>query len=121
MEGFMNPAVADPAALASGPQAARRASGPSLDLSSSTDLLRLLADPTRVRLLNLLEDGELSVAELVRATRLPQSRVSTHLGKLREGGLVRDRRVGSSSLYALCGSEETRALWERVHQQTADP
>jgi len=109
----MKPAVADPALLAP--------PGASLDLSASTDLLRLLADPTRVRLLNLLEDGELSVAELVRATRLPQSRVSTHLGKLREGGLVRDRRVGSSSLYSISGSEETRALWERVHLQTADP
>ncbi|MHC4732038.1 MAG: ArsR/SmtB family transcription factor, partial [Planctomycetota bacterium] len=68
-------------------------------LAAATDLMRLLGDPTRVRLLSLLAKEELTVAELTQVTRLTQSRVSTHLGKLREAGLVRDRRAGTSSYY----------------------
>ncbi|MGH7162858.1 MAG: ArsR/SmtB family transcription factor, partial [Planctomycetota bacterium] len=68
-------------------------------LDAATDLFRLLSDPTRVRLLALLEREELTVAELTGATRLAQSRVSTHLGKLRDAQLVRDRREGVSSYY----------------------
>ncbi|MFT7462776.1 MAG: SAM-dependent methyltransferase [Pseudohongiellaceae bacterium] len=62
---------------------------------------RLFADPTRLRLLALLSREELSVAELTAATGLTQSRVSTHLGKLREAGLLVLRKVGTSTIYAL--------------------
>ncbi len=72
-----------------------------LDLSSTIDLCKLLGDPTRLRLLRLLADEELTVAELVQVTQLPQPRVSTHLGRLREASLVRDRRDGGSSHYRL--------------------
>jgi SAM-dependent methyltransferase len=54
-----------------------------------------------LRLLGLLAEHELSVSELVAITELAQSRISTHLGKLKDAGLVRDRRVGSSSFYRL--------------------
>jgi ArsR family transcriptional regulator len=70
-------------------------------LATTTELLRLLSDPTRVRLLALLGSEELTVAEITGVTQLGQSRVSTHLGKLREADLVRDRRAGSSTYYAL--------------------
>ena len=60
-----------------------------------------MGDPTRVRLLALLEHEEMTVAELTQVTRLTQSRVSTHLGKLRKAALVTDRRAGSSSYYRL--------------------
>ncbi len=70
-------------------------------LSSITDLCKLLGDPTRLRLLALLIDEELTVAELTAAVELPQPRVSTHLGRLREARLVVDRRVGSSAWYRL--------------------
>ena len=53
-------------------------------LQTTTELLRLLSEPTRVRLLALLGREELTVAELTGVTQLSQSRVSTHLGKLRE-------------------------------------
>jgi ArsR family transcriptional regulator len=72
----------------------------SFDLEYGTQLCRLLSDATRLRLLLLLESFELTVAELTELTGLAQSRVSTHLGKLREQGLVRDQRVGSSALYS---------------------
>ena len=53
-------------------------------LSSAVSTLQLFAEPTRVRLMALLEAEELTVAELVTITELAQSSVSTHLGKLRD-------------------------------------
>ncbi len=70
-----------------------------MDLATASSVLRLLADPTRVRLLALLEREELTVAELAAVLHLAQPRVSTHLAKLKEAGLVRDRRAGVSAYY----------------------
>ena len=91
------------------------------DLTQTVDLLSVLADPTRVRLLALLEDGELTVAELMQITDLPQPRVSTHLRKLKDANLVRDRRDGGSSYYALATmGKPTRDLWRLVHGRCDD-
>jgi ArsR family transcriptional regulator len=70
-------------------------------LQESVDLVSALADPTRVRLLTLLDGHELTVAELTAITELSQSRVSTHLGRLRDAGLLQDRREGSLRYYRL--------------------
>ena len=70
-----------------------------MDLTTASGVLRLLADATRVRLLALLEREELTVAELAAILHLAQPRVSTHLAKLKEAGLVRDRRAGVSAYY----------------------
>jgi len=70
-----------------------------LDLATASGVLRLLADATRVRLLALLEREELTVAELAAILHLAQPRVSTHLAKLKEASLVRDRRAGVSAYY----------------------
>lgn len=91
-----------------------------MDLAATTNLLRLLSDPTRVRLLALLEREELTVAELAAITHLAQPRVSTHLAKLKEADLVRDRRAGVSAYYRFNGElhakEETilRTLREQM-------
>ncbi len=90
-----------------------------MNLEDSTQLCRLFADGTRLRLLLLLEEQALSVAELTRITELAQSRVSTHLGKLREAGLVSDRRSGTSIVYALNtqnAKDSTRELWQTLRQ-----
>lgn len=63
--------------------------------------LRLLADPTRARVLFLLAKGELSVGELQEILGMRQSRISTHLALLRKAGLAEDRRDGKHSYYAL--------------------
>ncbi|WP_376696546.1 ArsR/SmtB family transcription factor [Wenzhouxiangella sp. EGI_FJ10305] len=70
----------------------------------------LLGDATRLRLLALLETEELTVAELARITRLAQPRVSTHLARLREAGLVVDRRDGVSVYYRLGNPEDNPQL-----------
>jgi ArsR family transcriptional regulator len=63
--------------------------------------LRLLGDPTRVRVLLLLEREELSVAELQEILARGQSQISTHLSQLKQAGLVEDRRTGKNIFYRL--------------------
>ncbi|KFN50888.1 ArsR/SmtB family transcription factor [Arenimonas composti] len=95
-----------------------------MDLEAWSSCLKVLADPTRVRLLALLEREELTVAELSAITRLAQPRVSTHLARLKEADLVRDRRAGVSAYYRLNAESldpaETR-LWEALRDSTDDP
>ncbi len=70
-------------------------------MSSTLKSLRALADPTRLRIVALLEKDELSVNELQEVSRLGQSRISTHLGLLAETGLVQSRRDGKRTFYRL--------------------
>jgi ArsR family transcriptional regulator len=93
-----------------------------LDLGSTTALLRLLSDPTRVRLLALLEREELTVAELSAVMRLAQPRVSTHLAKLKEADLVRDRRAGVSAYYRVNTELDVKsaALLHSLHANVND-
>ncbi|HEY6112310.1 MAG TPA: metalloregulator ArsR/SmtB family transcription factor [Chthoniobacterales bacterium] len=68
-------------------------------MTSTLNLLRLLADPTRLRLLLLLEQEELSVAELQEILGMGQSRISSHLAQLKRAGIVADRRAGKNVYY----------------------
>ena len=70
-------------------------------MASIVKSLRLLADETRLRLLLLLQKEELSVVEIQEVLGMGQSRISMHLGQLRQAGLVRDRRAGKNIYYAL--------------------
>lgn len=70
-------------------------------LSQYVGTLNLLCDESRLRLCALLRDREESVSALVRVTGISQSRVSTHLARLREAGFVRDRRDGQHTFYSL--------------------
>lgn len=75
-----------------------------LHLSTMASILKsisLVADPTRVRILLLLKQDELSVAELQEVLSLPQSNISAQLAKLKSAGLVADRRSGKNRLYHL--------------------
>ena len=69
-----------------------------MNLAQHVDTLNLLGDESRIRLCALLRQRELCVNDLVRVTGISQSRVSTHLGRLREAGFVRDRRQGRAVL-----------------------
>ena len=61
--------------------------------------LKLLADPTRLRLLLLLRQEELSVAEIQEILGMGQSRISSHLAQLKAAKLARDRRAGKHIYY----------------------
>jgi ubiquinone/menaquinone biosynthesis C-methylase UbiE/biotin operon repressor len=70
-------------------------------MPSIVKILRVLADPNRLRILLLLRGEELSVAELQEILVMGQSTISTHLSQLKQAGLVEDRRTGKSSLYSI--------------------
>ncbi len=95
-----------------------------MDLQQISQHFRILADSTRLRLLMLLEVEELSVAELAAITQLAQPRVSTHLAKLKEAGLVCDRREGIFVHYRMTAKIDDsglRALWKLLRTNTSDP
>jgi ArsR family transcriptional regulator len=96
----------------------------SLDLQLASHHCRLLSDSTRLRLLWLLDREELSVAELSAITQLAQPRVSTHLAKLKEAGLVNDRRQGVFVYYRMAAripDPSLGAMWEVLRANTEDP
>ncbi|MGD0940384.1 MAG: metalloregulator ArsR/SmtB family transcription factor [Terracidiphilus sp.] len=70
-------------------------------MPSIVKTLRVLADPSRLRILSLLASEELSVAELQEILVMGQSTISTHLSQLKQAKLVEDRRTGKSNLYRL--------------------
>jgi SAM-dependent methyltransferase/biotin operon repressor len=91
-------------------------------LDAHLSLLGALGDATRLRLCALLAVFELTVAELTAVLELGQSKVSTHLARLKEQGLALDRKVATSSYYRLNESgmtPATRKVWDAL-QSTLD-
>lgn len=83
--------------------------------------LESLADPTRLRLLRLLERSELGVAELMDVLQLPQSTVSRHLKVLGDQGWVQSRPHGTTRLYRMATEGRdpgARRLWLLARDQT---
>src|SRR5207248_994677 len=80
-------------------------------MSSTINFLRLIADPTRLRVLLVLEQEELSVAEIQEILGMGQSRISSHLAQLKQAKLVQDRRAGKNIYYALA---DTNPMHEQL-------
>ena len=80
-------------------------------MPSIVKILRVVADPNRLRILLLLKGEELSVAELQEILVMGQSTISTHLSQLKQAGLVEDRRTGKSNLY--------RPTWKQTFAEIA--
>jgi len=85
-------------------------------MPSIVKILRVVADPNRLRILLLLRGEELSVAELQEILVMGQSTISTHLSQLRQAELVEDRRTGKSSLYHLT-TGETEGVLDGILEQ----
>jgi ArsR family transcriptional regulator len=83
-------------------------------MASILKSLRLAADPNRLRLLLLLEQEELSVAELQEILSKGQSQISTHLAQLKQAGLVDDRRTGKNAFYRLKAPTELMELLRKA-------
>jgi len=73
------------------------------------EICKTLASPKRLEILNALEDGEVSVGELVRRLRLRKANVSQHLAVLRSRGVVSARREGLSVFYRVANPKIIRA------------
>lgn len=80
---------------------------------------QLLADPTRVRIVELLLEGEKNVTELVEALAAPQGRVSAHLACLKWCGFVQTRREGKFVYYRIVDGR-VRQLVHLAHLLLAD-
>ncbi|HUI25420.1 MAG TPA: metalloregulator ArsR/SmtB family transcription factor, partial [Candidatus Kryptonia bacterium] len=84
--------------------------------------MNALADVTRARTLRLVEQQELTVADLCAVLQLPQSTVSRHLKLLADDGWVAVRPEGTSRLYRMDGDDldpAARRLWQLIREQTA--
>src|SRR5436309_327929 len=82
-------------------------------MASIVKSLRLLADETRLRLLLLLQQEELSVVEIQEILGMGQSRISSHLAQLKQAKLVGDRRAGKNIYYRLAGANP---MHEQLHE-----
>jgi ArsR family transcriptional regulator, arsenate/arsenite/antimonite-responsive transcriptional repressor len=69
------------------------------------NILKALSDETRLRILKLLERGELCVCEIVAAFDMSQPKVSFHLGVLKSAGLLKDRKEGKWMHYRIDDSD----------------
>src|SRR4051794_19940615 len=85
-------------------------------MPSTINFLRLIADPTRLRLLLLLEEEELSVAELQEILGMGQSRISSHLAQLKRADAVDDRRAGKNVYYGPAKNRQANGAHARVHE-----
>ena len=83
-------------------------------ISDVDALFRGFADPTRIRILNLLVAGEMCVCDLVELLDLPQPAVSRHLAYLRDSGLVENRRTSNYAYYRLTDARN------HIHQNLID-
>jgi len=69
------------------------------------NIFKALSDKTRLRILKLLEHGELCVCDIVAALDMIQPKVSFHLGVLKEAGLIKDRKQGKWTHYSIDSSD----------------
>lgn len=88
-------------------------------MQSIINSFSVLADATRVRIMLLLLRGELSVAELQLAMGMGQSRISTNLSKLKQAGLVRDRRCGKSIFYGPA-VDDGSMVWRHLREMIGE-
>jgi ArsR family transcriptional regulator len=80
------------------------------ELTALAALFKALSEQTRLRILKLLEAGELCVCDITAALGMSQPKVSFHLGVLREAGLVKDRKQGKWTHYRISDDEMFRRL-----------
>jgi ubiquinone/menaquinone biosynthesis C-methylase UbiE len=85
-------------------------------LHDASRLLKALGDETRLRILNLLSEEELSGTDLMEILNMGQSRISTHLGLLREVRLVGDRRAGRRSYFSIVAGAP-REIWRDIRKR----
>jgi ArsR family transcriptional regulator len=81
-------------------------------MERTSEIIKALSDPTRLRIVSLLRHGELCVCDLTEALQVPQSTVSRHLSSLKNAGWVRGRRSGKWMHYLL--RKDTPSLQTRI-------
>ncbi len=92
-----------------------------IGLTGASRLLKALGDETRLRILNLLSNEELSGTDLMEILNMGQSRISTHLNLLKEVALVNDRRVGRRTHFELAPGPSAGLVQEALAQGGKSP
>ncbi len=73
----------------------------------------VLAEPSRLRIMYALCDGEKSVSEVIEFSKSSQANVSRHLGTLHQAGILARRKVGTTVYYSIC-DDATLEICQRV-------
>jgi ubiquinone/menaquinone biosynthesis C-methylase UbiE len=87
-----------------------------IGLNGTSRLLRALADETRMRILHLLAQEELSGTDLMEILNMGQSRISTHLALLKEVELVQDRKAGRRTFFSIAPGPAS-GFWEGIQRE----
>ena len=74
------------------------------------EMCKVFTNPTRIEILNLLRDKEMSVTEIIRKTKLSQANISQHLSIMKSKGIVTSRRDGKSVFYRLTNPKIIKAF-----------
>jgi ArsR family transcriptional regulator len=87
------------------------------------NIFKALSDETRLRILKLLEHGELCVCNIVASLDMIQPKVSFHLGVLKDAGLIKDRKQGKWIHYSIDDSDMFRrflllSIFERITNES---
>ena len=79
-------------------------------MNELTTVFKALSDETRLRIIKLLEQGELCVCDITAALDMVQPKVSFHLSALKDAGLIKDRKQGKWIHYSLNGQDLFRRM-----------
>ena len=74
------------------------------------EICKIFSKPTRLEILNLLRDGEMSVTELIEKTKLSQANISQHLSIMKSKGIVISDRKGKNIYYKLSNPKIVKAF-----------
>jgi ArsR family transcriptional regulator len=92
-------------------------------MNELTNIFKALSDETRLRILKLLQEGELCVCDIVAALDLIQPKVSFHLNVLKEAGFIKDRKQGRWIHYRIDDADMFKrilllSVFERTTEKT---
>ena len=79
------------------------------------DVLKALSDETRLRIINLLYEGELCVCDVMEVLQISQAKASRHLIYLKNAGLAKDRKVAQWAYYSLSKEESLKFIDSLVY------
>ncbi|MGB8001569.1 MAG: metalloregulator ArsR/SmtB family transcription factor [Anaerobacillus sp.] len=85
-----------------------------IEIDKAAAVLKLLGDKTRLTIMGLLKSGECCVCEFVEVLQMSQPSISQHLRKLRDAGIVKERRSGQWIFYSLNMTHEAYSMIESV-------
>ncbi|TLS37165.1 ArsR/SmtB family transcription factor [Pseudalkalibacillus caeni] len=91
-----------------------------MEIERAASILKLLGDKTRLTILGMLKDSECCVCEFVEVLQMSQPSVSQHLRKLRDAGLVKEKRKGQWIFYSLHKESESYLLIQDVLRHIPD-